>query len=175
MLAGARLVDLTQPLGPRTVLWPGTRPVTATTLGDHERDGAYWRDVDLAEHAGTHLDAPVHFGVGRATVDELPLERLVVPAVRLDVRTLVGDDAEFTLTRAQVEAIEADEGGTPAGAAVLVCTGWGANAPDRSARGRSRESGRMSPSSSSSAASSASASTRSGSTPRTRPASRRTA
>jgi kynurenine formamidase len=42
----------------------------------------------------------------------------------------VGDDAEFTLTRAQVEAIAADEGGIPAGAAVLVCTGWGANAPD---------------------------------------------
>ena len=134
MLAGARLVDLTQPLGPQTVLWPGTRPVAATTLGDHERDGAYWRDVDLAEHAGTHMDAPVHFGAGRATVDELPLERRVVPAVRLDVRELVHDDADFTLSRAQVEAIEADEGRIPAGAAVLVCTGWGANAldPERS-------------------------------------------
>jgi kynurenine formamidase len=133
MLAGMRLVDLSQPLGPETVLWPGSSPVTATVLGDHERDGAYWRDLSLPEHAGTHLDAPLHFGAGREAVHELSLERLVVPAVRLDARGLCDDDPTFALTAAQIERMESDEGRIPGGSAVLVCTGWDAYVrdPDR--------------------------------------------
>jgi hypothetical protein len=34
------------------------------------------------EHGGTHLDAPIHFGEGRWTADQIPVERLVRPAVR---------------------------------------------------------------------------------------------
>jgi kynurenine formamidase len=126
MLAGARLVDLSQPLGPDTVLWSDSSPVAATVLGDHERHGAYWRDLSFPEHAGTHLDAPLHFAAGGESTQELPLERLVVPAVRLDVRALCNGDPAFTLSAAQVERIEAAEGRIPGGSAVLVHTGWDA-------------------------------------------------
>jgi kynurenine formamidase len=119
-----RLIDLTQPLGAATVLWPGSAPFTAVPEADFDRDGMYDRTLSLPEHAGTHLDAPVHFARGGATVDALSLEALVRPAVRLDVRTLVGDDPAFTLSAEQIEAIERDEGTIPAGSAVLVCTGW---------------------------------------------------
>jgi kynurenine formamidase len=122
-LAG-RLVDLTQPLGPDTVLWPGSTPFEATIEIDHATHGAYARSLSLPEHAGTHLDAPVHFAAGGAAADELPLSALVRPAVRLDARHLVGDDASFTLGAGQVEAIEAEDGAIPVGCAVLVHTGW---------------------------------------------------
>ena len=46
------------------------------------------------------------------------------PAVRLDVRGLVGEDPSFALTAAQVEEIERREGEIPPGSAVLVHTGW---------------------------------------------------
>lgn len=58
LLAGARLVDLTQPLGPGTVLWPGSRPFAATTVADYDTDGCYARELEVPEHAGTHFEAP---------------------------------------------------------------------------------------------------------------------
>src|SRR5438046_6707455 len=68
---------------------------------------------------GSASDAPAHFGPGRETVDELPLERLVVPAVRLDVRALVGGNPGFTLSSEHVEELERAEGRVPAGTALL--------------------------------------------------------
>lgn len=133
VLAPDRLVDLTQPLGPDTVLWPGSRPFEAEVEVSHDTHGAYARTIALPEHAGTHLDAPAHFARDGRTTDELPLGALVRPAVRLDVRELAGDDAAFTLGAAAIEAIEAREGTIPAGSAVLVHTGWDRFAGDRAA------------------------------------------
>jgi len=120
----AKLVDLTQPLGPATILWPGARPFSAEVEIDHDADGAYARDLSLPEHAGTHLDAPAHFAADGATVDEIAIGALVRPAVGLDVRDLVGDDASFTLSAAQIELLESRQGRIPSATAVLICTGW---------------------------------------------------
>lgn len=123
-LAPEKLVDLTQPLGQATVLWPGSQPFTAVVEGTHERDGGYWRHLSLPEHAGTHLDAPAHFAAGGLTVDQLELARLVRPAVVLDVRDAVGDDRDAAVPSTAIEAIEARDGVVPAGTVALVRTGW---------------------------------------------------
>lgn len=123
-LAPGKLLDLTQPLGPTTILWPGSQPFRAEVEIDHDTHGAYVRNLRLPEHAGTHLDAPVHFARDGAAAHEIPIAALVRPAVRLDIRALVGDDARFVLAASAVEAIERAEGTIPAGSAVLVCTGW---------------------------------------------------
>jgi kynurenine formamidase len=119
-----KLVDLTQPLGPATILWPGSRPFAADVEADHDTHGAYARNLSLPEHSGTHLDAPAHFVRDGATVDEIPIGALVRPAVCLDVRSEVGDDASFTLSAAMVGSIEERDGIIPPDTAVLVCTGW---------------------------------------------------
>jgi kynurenine formamidase len=124
LLAAERLVDLTQPLSPATVLWPGSSPLTTETIVDYDAHGSYARDVHLPEHAGTHADAPAHFARDGLRVDELPLGDLVRPAVRLDVRELVGDDPRFTLSAQAITEIERRQGTIPAGSAVLVHTGW---------------------------------------------------
>lgn len=130
-LAALRVVDLTQPLGPDTILWPGSTPFSATVVGDVDSDGFYARDFAVPEHAGTHFDAPAHVAGAGATVDEVPADLLVRPAVRLDVRGLCAGDPAFTLSAAQIESIEAAEGAVPAGSVVLVCTGWDAYVEDR--------------------------------------------
>jgi kynurenine formamidase len=124
LLAPDRLIDLTQPLGPATVLWPGSRPFSAETTVDHDTHDAYARDLVLPEHAGTHIDAPIHFARKGATTDLLPLGALVRPAVRLDVRELVEDDSAFAISDTDIEEIERREGEIPEGCAVLVHTGW---------------------------------------------------
>src|SRR6476659_10626326 len=57
-------------------------------------DGAGWavENVQLSTHNGTHLDAPYHFhptmnrGERSWTIDEVPLEWCLQPAVKLDFR-----------------------------------------------------------------------------------------
>jgi kynurenine formamidase len=118
------LVDLTRPLGPETVLWPGSTPFAANVVADHDTHGGYARELAVPEHAGTHLDAPVHFARGGAATDALPLAALVRPAVRLDLREAVGGRPGVVIGAADVSAVEAVDGPIPPGSAVLVHTGW---------------------------------------------------
>jgi kynurenine formamidase len=130
MLAPDQLVDLTRPLGPKTVLWPGTPPFEAVAEAEHDRDGAYFRLLRLGEHDGTHLDAPLHFAPDGAATDELPLELLVRPAVRLDARALVAGDAGYTVSAADLERLEREQARLTTGCALLLCTGWDEYAED---------------------------------------------
>jgi kynurenine formamidase len=118
------VVDLTQPLGPETVLWAGSKPFAASIVSQIERDGAYARVLETPEHAGTHLDAPSHFAPGGAHADAIPAERLVVPCAVVDVRAECERDPGFTIEGGQVEAAERRDGPIEAGSAVLALTGW---------------------------------------------------
>lgn len=42
-----------------------------------EKDGWNARTLHLYSHAGTHMDAPLHFGVSHATIDEFMPEQLI--------------------------------------------------------------------------------------------------
>lgn len=125
-----RVVDLTQPLGPATVLWPGSTPFAAVVDGEHGREASYYRTMTLSEHSGTHIDAPGHFADGERLTDELTADDLVRPTVVFDVRERCGGDPTYTLSRAEVEEREVRDGAIPAGSVVLVSTGWDAYVTD---------------------------------------------
>ncbi len=126
LLGSARLVDLTQPLGPETALWPGSRPFAATTVAEYEADGCYARELEVPEHAGTHFDAPAHFARDGKLVDEVEIEALFCPAVKLDVRATVRDDPSATVDATVIRELEERDGVIPQGSAVLVHMGWDA-------------------------------------------------
>lgn len=119
-----RVLDLTQTLDERTVLWPDSVPFRAAAQPAYDVDGFWWRDLSFPEHSGTHLDAPSHCVPGGAMVADIPAELLVRPAVRIDARGLCDGDPSWVLGAADVDAWEAEHGRVPAGAAVLLCTGW---------------------------------------------------
>jgi kynurenine formamidase len=85
MLQGMRAVDLTIPLGPETIMWPGAPEPTFENLTSIQHDGYFARIVSFFEHTGTHFDAPSHFIEGHNTVDKFPAEQLVRPAVVIDI------------------------------------------------------------------------------------------
>ena len=122
-MAGA-VVDLSQPLCERTVLWPGSRPFLAETVSGIERDGAYARVIRTPEHAGTHLDAPAHFAFGGRAVDQIPAQRLVAQGVKHDVSDRCADDPDFALCADDLEELESRDGRIPEGSAFLLRTGW---------------------------------------------------
>jgi kynurenine formamidase len=123
----ARLVDLTHPFDSATIYWPTARSFTLAPVAHGVTAGGWWyaaNDFCAAEHGGTHLDAPIHFAEGRWTADEIPLERLVGPAVIADMTAEAARAPDALLDRAALDALEARAGRIPDGSVLLVRTGW---------------------------------------------------
>jgi len=82
----AGYLDISLPLEQRTLVWPGDPEVSITSTRG-EVGGVSYRAsrLSLGSHAGTHVDAPLHLGVGDVGVDRLPLTALVGPARVCDV------------------------------------------------------------------------------------------
>ena len=118
------VMDLTLPLGPETVMWPGETAPFAEVVETVKHDGNYARRVHLSEHSGTHVDAPNHFVEGGQAVTDLPLQTLISPAVVIDASVDINGDGDAVLELATVKAWEEKHGVIPAGCVVLLRTGW---------------------------------------------------
>ena len=79
-----------------------------------------------AEHGGTHLDAPIHFAAQRWTADAIPLERMIGPAILVDVSRRAAGSRDYLVSVADLRAWEREHGPIPDGAIVLLRTGHGA-------------------------------------------------
>jgi len=133
-LSRFQVVDLTWEHGSRTLFWP-----TSTMGFEHEQvsygptaGGYFYAAYNFCtpEHGGTHLDAPVHFAEDGWTADEIPLERLITPAVVIDVTDRTSSNHDYRLSVPDVERWEERHGPVPAGSTVFLRTGWGRHWPD---------------------------------------------
>ena len=134
-LRTAMVVDLTHAFDSETLYWP-TSPTKfeLTTLSSGVTPGGWFYSANsfcAPEHGGTHLDAPIHFGQGRRTVDQVPVRQLVAPAVVIDVTRAAAADPDYRLSVGDVRAWEKVHGTIPGGAIVLLRTGWSKRWPDR--------------------------------------------
>jgi kynurenine formamidase len=130
-----KLIDLTYPLDEQTVFWPTNKPFTWEKAAWGRTAKGYWYasgDFSMSEHGGTHIDAPIHFAEGRLAVDEIPLQKLIAPAVVIDVRRSVGENRDYRLSRKDLDRWESRHGPIQQGAVVLMLTGWGQGWPDKS-------------------------------------------
>jgi kynurenine formamidase len=126
--ASATLIDLTHAFNAQTIYWP-----TSTRTFEHPQQafgstpgGWFYSSYELStpEHGGTHLDAPIHFGEGKQTADQIPLNNLVAKAVVIDVSAKASADRDYLLTPDDVTAFESRHGQIAEGTIVLLRTGW---------------------------------------------------
>ena len=87
-----------------------------------ERDGYSVTQLSVATHIGTHIDAPSHLIEGGQTAENIPLEKLVGPALVVSIDK--EPDEEIT-----AEDLE-DAVGQRSDGAILIRTGWGAKFGD---------------------------------------------
>lgn len=88
LIARPAWIELSHPFNDKTPYWPGLPTFNLTTMVDgNQTDGYYllMHSYGAPEHGGTHIDAPRHLSYGKWTVDEIPLERLIGPAIKIDI------------------------------------------------------------------------------------------
>jgi kynurenine formamidase len=129
------LVDLSHAFDAQSIFWPTADPFRLDTVADGMTPAGFYyasNNFFTSEHGGTHLDAPVHFAKGSHTADEVPLDRLVGPAVVIDVSAAAEADADYQVTVADFERWEQTHGQIGSDAIVLLRTGFSKRWPDAS-------------------------------------------
>ena len=122
-----KIVDLAYSLNATTAYWPGGKyqPFRLETIATLEKDGVLSKSFCSPEHLGTHIDAPNHFERRQPSVDQIATANLFAPGVMIDAAGRASADADYRLSVADIEQWEAAHGRIPAGAVVLLNTGWG--------------------------------------------------
>ena len=83
------IIDISVPIRPGMPVWPGDPPV-ALERTSSMADGAHANvsRIDFGVHAGTHVDARVHFIADGVGVDQVPPSALIGPAEVVDATHL---------------------------------------------------------------------------------------
>ena len=127
-------VDLTHVLNEDSVFWPTAKMFEKETVFKGRTDGGFYYSAfnfTAAEHGGTHVDAPVHFARGSQATDEIPIDRMIGPAVVIDVKKATAGNADYQVAPKDITDWEKENGPVPAGAILLFNTGLGQHYPDR--------------------------------------------
>ena len=79
--------DVSAPLDPRTTpVYEGDAPMSFEFLLDMRTGDPLTLSVySLGAHSGTHIDAPMHFIRDGASIDRVPLEALIGPALVIEI------------------------------------------------------------------------------------------
>ena len=120
-----RVVDLTHTMSPDFPTFMGKPGIEMQREFEFKKDrfNLFWWHV--IEHAGTHLDAPIHFSEAGLSADKLPVEQLVVPLAVVNVVYQAEQEADYQLSREDLARWEAKHGRLPAGCCVALHSGWG--------------------------------------------------
>ena len=99
--------------------WPTLRKYNHTTLlnGTWEAIGLYGLlgEFFSPEHSGTHTDSPAHFGLGRRTVDQIPVSHLSGLGVVINITGKAVKDPDARLEVSDIKAWERRHGKIPKG------------------------------------------------------------
>src|SRR5215207_3704825 len=127
-------IDLTHDFSDETIYWVTAEPFTRTTVSEGNTPQGYYYSAynfSAAEHGGTHIDAPVHFGEGKKSVDQLELSQLISPAVKIDVSSRAANDRDYLITTDDIKNWEAQNGKVPEWSIIIFQTGFGSKWPDK--------------------------------------------
>jgi kynurenine formamidase len=138
-LKGAKYVDLTHTIAPRTPVWAGFGPSQFGPAIDPRTGKAYTFAKDgfeatrytlATDQLGTQLDPPAHWNPDYPSIDELPATFAVRPLVVISIVDKVAADAGYHLAVEDIEAWEEAHGVVPEGSVVFVRSDWSKAWPD---------------------------------------------
>nr|WP_142058342.1 cyclase family protein [Pseudarthrobacter sp. B4EP4b] len=131
LLQGASFTDLTHSFHPGQPHFPAFPNEVREALFDVEKgDGFTAHRYSIVGQWGTHVDPPSHFIRGGRTLDQIPVEEMILPLVILDITDRVSGNPDATPVLKDVQDWESRNGAIPEGAFVALRTGWSRRWPD---------------------------------------------
>lgn len=130
----SQIVDLTHSFGSNTIVWPTEQDFKLLVQHAEDTPGGYYyasNRVEMPEHGGTHVDAPIHFSKGKQTLDQIPIEHMIGTGVRIDITEQCARDRDYRMTTSDLERWEAEHGRIRDHAIVLLSTGYARFWPGR--------------------------------------------
>ena len=122
------VVDLSHSYNEHTLFWPTSPTIfELESLSFGFTDDGYFYSANTfssPEHGGTHLDAPIHFAEHGWAVDEIPLDRLMGPAVVIDVSENAKFNRDYRLSVDDILGFEKQYGDIKTGTIVLLRTDY---------------------------------------------------
>jgi len=130
-----KIIDLSHEFSKETIYWVTAKEFELDTVfkGDTGK-GFYYsaNNFTTAEHGGTHIDAPIHFAEGGQSVNEIPLEKLIGNAIKIDVSSKALNNPDYLIS---IEDFtnweEKHKQEIPKGSIVLLETGYSKYYPDK--------------------------------------------
>ena len=118
-------VDLTHTMSPDFPTFFGVAGIEMEKKFDFSKDGynLYWWHI--IEHAGTHLDAPIHFSASGMSAEKIPADSLVTPLAVLDVTDKAAQNPDYLVSRDDLAGWEKRHGRLPENCCVAMHSGWG--------------------------------------------------
>ncbi len=138
-LEGAKYVDLTHEITPRTPVWAGFGPSTFGPTVNPKTGKPYTfkddgfeatRYVLATDQLGTQLDPPAHWNPDYPAIDELPPTFAVRPLVVISIVPQVAKQPGYHLSVADIRAWERAHGPIPEGSVVFIRSGWSRDWPN---------------------------------------------
>ncbi|UTW54348.1 cyclase family protein [Kordiimonas sp. SCSIO 12610] len=133
-LGKSKIVDLSHTYDENTLYWPNSpSKFDHKTLAYGPTDAGYFYSAytfATPEHGGTHLDAPIHFHKDGDTVEKISTEKLVLPAIVIDISEKANKNHDYRLQLSDIKTFEEKHGTIPSGAAILLRTKWDRFWPD---------------------------------------------
>lgn len=125
VLKGATFVELTHtmqegmPAGPS-----GNEPPTIKNFRSHDDGTAAINRYNFPGQWGTHVDPPVHFVKGLRTLEDIPLEEMILPLLVIDVHQKVELNNDYQVSMDDIKEWEERNGQIPDKSFVALRTDW---------------------------------------------------
>jgi kynurenine formamidase len=118
------VIDLTHTLSPEFPTFFGIPGIAIERRYTLKKDGANVNWWHVLEHAGTHVDAPLHYADTGAAADMIPADQLVVPLAVVDVSAKAARNADYAMTVQDIADWETQHGRLPDNCCVAMNSGW---------------------------------------------------
>jgi arylformamidase len=126
LIRAATVVDLSPTIENGMPKWISHPPLVINPTVNHDHDDYYCQTLSLAEHTGSHIDAPAHIhpNMMEHTIETIPVDTFLAPAKVFDLRPLRLGPGDL-LDAATLQRLD-DETGHPLGQGdvALLNFGW---------------------------------------------------
>lgn len=123
-LLNGKIIDLSHEISGEIPHFGDESMYEEEVISTVSENGFYVKKHAIASQFSTHIDVPIHFVEEGWTLDDLPLEQVILPFYILHFETECEENSDFLLTVDHIKTYETNMGKIPPNTFVAFSSGW---------------------------------------------------